>query len=108
MDNETEIVERGRLSMSDIQDPVIRKAISHPHLITREINNRSLYRFLQWAWPEISSQPFVDNWHIRYLCKELEKIAYRVGNRKKKQYDLVINVPPGSTKTNLCSVVFPV
>ena len=99
MTRHTNTIEPGRtLAIDDIQDPIIRKAISNPRLITRELNNRSLFNFLQWAWPEISGQPFVENWHIRYLAKELEKIAYRVGNREKKEYDLIINVPPGSTK----------
>jgi predicted phage terminase large subunit-like protein len=83
------------------------QAVADPHRITRELNNRSLYRFLQWAWPEISSQPFVDNWHIKYLCDELQKVGERVGARRTKKYDLLINVPPGSTKTIICSIVFP-
>lgn len=91
-----------------IQDERIQHLLENPILIQRELNNRSLYEFLKWAWPELSGQPFVANWHIPYLCKELEEIAYRVGNRLPKQHDLLINVPPGSTKTILCSIVFPV
>lgn len=96
------------LDIETIQNPVIKKAVSNPRLITRELNNRSLFHFLRWAWPEISSQPFVENWHLHFLCKELEEVAYRVGGRQPKQHDLIINVPPGSTKTILCSIVFPV
>ena len=91
-----------------IQNSKVLEALSHPAAITKELNNRSLYHFLQWAWPEISTQVYTDNWHIPYLCKELEQIATRVGERKKKEHDLLINVPPGSTKTILCSIIFPV
>lgn len=84
------------------------QALTNPLFITKELNNRSLYQFLIWSWPEISGQPFVDNWHIKYLCGELEQVAYQVGERKKKNHDLLINVPPGSTKTILCSIIFPV
>lgn len=84
------------------------EAIKNPHAVTRELNNRSLYRFLRWAWPEIASQPYIENWHIPYLCKELEEVAEGVGYRRKKKHDLLINVPPGSTKTILCSIIFPV
>jgi len=56
----------------------------------------------------LSGQPFVGNWHLAYICKELEQIAEDVGNRRLKDHDLLINVPPGSTKTKLCTIVFPV
>ena len=82
--------------------------MQNPYLVIRELNNRSLHHFLRWSWTILDAQDFVDNWHIRYLCQELEKVAYRVGNRMPKEHDLLINVPPGSTKTRLISVVFPV
>lgn len=102
---ETDIEETTTGLMSD---PLLGKLMKNPLLIQRELNDRSLYQFLRWAWPEISGQPFVDNWHIRFLCKELEEVAHRVGNRQPKKHDLLINVPPGSTKTIICSIVFPV
>lgn len=91
-----------------LETPVMEAIRKNPNLIQRELNNRSLYQFLKWSWSEISGQPFVDNWHIRYLCSILEEVAYGVGNREPKKHDLLINVPPGSTKTIICSIVFPV
>jgi len=102
--NEVAEIEVGKV----VTDPVMEKLLKNPSLIQRELNNRSLYQFLIWAWDEVSGHPFIDNWHIRYLCSELEKIAYDVGERKPKKHDLLINVPPGSTKTLICSIVFPV
>jgi predicted phage terminase large subunit-like protein len=83
-------------------------ATKDPAKLQREINDRSLFEFLQWVWPAYSSQPFVANWHIKYLCKQLEKVAYGVGNREIKKHDLLINISPGTTKTALCSIIFPV
>lgn len=94
--------------MNTEQDIHVQQLLNNPLAIQRELNNRSLFEFLTWAWPELSGQPFIANWHLAYLCKELEHVAYNVGNRILKDYDLLINVPPGSTKTKLCSVVFPV
>ena len=91
-----------------IQNSQVQQLLNNPLLIQRELNDRSLYEFLVWAWPELSGQPFVGNWHLAYLCKELEEVAYGVGNRQIKKHDLLINVPPGSTKTILCTIVFPV
>jgi predicted phage terminase large subunit-like protein len=84
------------------------KALLTPMQIRREINNRSLHKFLIYFWPVISNQAYQDNWHVEILCKELEEIAYRVGNRQPKLHDLIINIPPGTTKTIICSIVFPV
>jgi predicted phage terminase large subunit-like protein len=83
------------------------ESLRNPLLIVRELNDRSLYHFIQWFWPVISNQEFHGNWHIEYLCKELEEIAYRVGNREQKLHDLIINIPPGTTKTITCSIMFP-
>jgi len=90
------------------KEKVLMQALKNPNLIIRELNNRSLFHFLKWAWPEVSGHEFIPNWHIEFLCKELEAIAEQVGERKPKEHDLLINIPPGSTKTILCSIVFPV
>ena len=87
---------------------VMEELINNPLLVIRELNNRSLYTFLQFFWDEISSHEFVPNWHVEYLCSELEKIAYTVGDGRPKQHDLIINVPPGTTKTITCSIMFPI
>jgi len=93
---------------SDDKSDLLLKAIQNPVAIDRELNNRSLYHFLQYFWDQVSPHEFQGNWHIEYLCRELEKIAERVAERKPREYDLVINVPPGSTKTITCSIMFPV
>jgi predicted phage terminase large subunit-like protein len=86
----------------------VQQALLNPLAITRELNNRSLYHFLQCFWPLVSAHDFTPNWHIEYLCSELEILAERVAKREAKEYDLIINVPPGTTKTITCSIVFPV
>lgn len=103
---------RNEAPISIVGEPVvtdrIKSLLANPNAIQRALNDRSLFEFLVWAWPEISGHPFVSNWHLPYLCKELEEIAIKVGNREKKVNDLLINIPPGSTKTILCSIIFPV
>lgn len=83
-------------------------ALQNPMAVVRELNNRSLYHFLEYFWPVVTSHKFIGNWHIQYLCKELEKVAYRVGEREAREYDLVINIPPGTSKTITTSIMFPV
>jgi len=67
----------------------------------------SLYEFVREFWGEIIDEPFVDNWHIEYLCCELEKVAEQVFNRRPRLYDLLINIAPGTTKSTIISVMFP-
>ena len=86
----------------------MKELLQNPRAIIRNMHSESLYEFLVYFWPQVSSHKFQPNWHIRYLCKELEKIAYQVANRQPRDHDLIINVPPGSTKTITCSIVFPV
>lgn len=87
----------------------MRKALAYPFAVKRERNNRSLYHFIVCFWSEISNEKFKSNWHIeKVLCPELEKIAYRVANNLPKEYDLIFNVPPGTTKTMTVSIMFPV
>ena len=86
----------------------MREAIDNPIAVIRELNNRSFYHFLEYFWPVVSAHTFQSNWHIKYICEELMKVAERVGTGQSRLYDLVINVPPGSTKTICTSIMFPV
>src|SRR5574340_1703354 len=76
--------------------------------LIRELCNRSFHRFLREFWPTVCHDPFQDNWHIQYLCTELQQVAERVARREPNPYDLIINIPPGTSKSSICSVFFPV
>lgn len=101
MENST--ITRGKSAKADVMQEIMK----NPYAITRELNNRSLYHFLQYFWPLVSPHTFSPNWHIEYLCGELEKLAQDVADRKARKYDLIINVPPGTTKSATCSHIFP-
>ena len=86
-----------------------KEALKDPFAVRRDINNDSLYDFIEYFWPVINNKEFIPNWHIeKVLCPELEIVAYRVANNQPKLYDLIFNVPPGTTKTMACTVMFPV
>lgn len=86
---------------------VLNHLVENPLLAIRELNNRRFYNFLKFFWPEVSSESFQDNWHIPFLCDELQIIAERVATKQRNPYDLLINIPPGTTKTMICSIMFP-
>lgn len=69
----------------------------------------SLFRFFRDAWHVLEpATPLEINWHMEYLCEQLEKILYRVKNREDREKDLIINVPPASTKSTIVTILFPV
>lgn len=86
-------------------------------VLKREMCKKSLYYFFQEFWGEISGSDLLLNWHIQYICEELEIIARRVFkykdgnfNQRKKQedklYDLIINIPPRTSKSSIVSNAF--
>ncbi len=74
----------------------------------KSLFKKSFYHFFLEFWNEVSSEPLVDNWHIKVLCDELQLISERLKERKPKLYDLVINVPPSSSKSTIASILWPV
>ena len=68
----------------------------------------SLFSFIQTFWAEIIPDQPVYNWHIPYLCNELQGLYYRVRDNQPKAHDLIINIPPGTTKSTIVAVMFPV
>ncbi len=77
------------------------------HDLVASITRESFYEFLLEFWECIISEKYIDNWHVPYICNELQIVAERVFNNEKKAYDLVINVMPGSTKSVIVSIMFP-
>lgn len=82
--------------------------LENPVFAIKELHKRSYYEFLKFFWDEVTQEKFQDNWHIEYLCDELQKVAENMGQNKPKLYDLIINIPPGTSKTTICSIFFPV
>ena len=82
--------------------------MKHPERAQAELCKRSFFHFMKTFWGEISSEEPRWNWHIPYLCNELQQIAERVARREPAEYDLIINIPPGTTKSTTCTVMFPV
>jgi len=76
-------------------------------LLQKSILQDSFFDFVQYFWDTIVPEDPIWNWHIEYICGEMQKVAERVFKGEPKKYDLVINVPPGSTKSTICSIMFP-
>jgi predicted phage terminase large subunit-like protein len=68
--------------------------------LDRILAKRSYHAFVQVAWNEFDPKPFVDNWHIKLLCDEIESMV----RGKSPEDGALINVPPGFGKSMLSSV----
>ena len=77
--------------------------------ILRQKYKDSLYEFFKEAWKVIEPDTELsENWHLEYLCEELEQILYRIKYKKPRGKDLIINIPPNTTKSSLITIIFPV
>lgn len=74
--------------------------------IRRKRCRESFYQFLKEFWSEVIPDAPTYNWHLKYICDELQAVAERVIRGEKKKYDLVINISPGTTKSTVCSRMF--
>lgn len=75
--------------------------------VNAELCKRSFYFFVQQFWDVIIPEEPVYNWHIKYLCDELQKAVELVKERKPKESDIIINIPPGTSKSTICTVMLP-
>jgi len=75
--------------------------------VCRGLCRDDYYFFMKEFWNVVVPEPFLDNWHLRYIARELQFLVewFLMGLVPDhdpiydfKPYDLVINVSPGSTK----------
>lgn len=84
-------------------------ALQDPMASMRALVKGSLFLFIKYFWDTYTQEDkFIPNWHIEKLCEELEGVARSVAAEERKEHDLIINVPPGTTKTATVSIMFPV
>lgn len=94
--------------------------------VKAEMCRRRLFKFVQEFWSVLIPEDPVWNWHIEYLCDEIQKDVLRVcrlperwewfeteryqapfKSREAKLHDVLVNIPPGTTKSTILSVMLP-
>lgn len=68
---------------------------------TRELCRRSFSDFIRLAWPNIIPDRLQWNWHIDAVAEHLQAVASGQITR------LLINVPPGTSKSTITGVMYP-
>lgn len=75
--------------------------------IERDACKKDFFEFVQSFWSVVIKEEPCYNWHIPFLCKELQELSKYIVAREKKPYDLIINIPPGTTKSTIVTIMFP-
>lgn len=73
--------------------------------INGELCKRKLSFFVKEFWEVVVPNDLVWNWHMDVLCDEYQAVMERVFKREHKLHDIIFNVPPGTSKTMLVSVM---
>lgn len=68
---------------------------------------KSFIDFVKEFWHTVVPEHAVWNWHVEYLCDKLQAAAERVFAGKAKLKDVLINVPPGTSKSTIVSIMLP-
>tara|TARA_R110002012_G_scaffold164009_2_gene326416 strand:+ start:104 stop:1585 length:1482 start_codon:yes stop_codon:yes gene_type:complete len=67
----------------------------------------SFYEFFVFFWPVIVTDKLkAADYHV-LLCEEAQDYAESIIARKPRLYDLIINVPPGTSKSTIFSIMLP-
>ena len=69
---------------------------------------RNFFFFVKTFWDVIIKEEPVFNWHIPFLCDELQRLSVSIVAREPKPYDLIVNIPPGTTKSTIVTIMWPV
>lgn len=69
---------------------------------------KDFFYFVQTFWDVIIQEEPTYNWHIPFLCRELQELSVSIVARQPKPYDLIINIPPGTTKSTIVTIMWPV
>lgn len=68
----------------------------------------NFYNFFRYFWSTVCPETYRANFHHKVLCEELQAIGERIIKRQSKTHDLLINIPPGETKSIIVSQLWPV
>lgn len=76
--------------------------------LLKQIYNKSYYQFFKEAYSILlPGEHYSDNWHIEFLCNRLQQELERIIRREVREKDLIINIPFRSSKSLICTIVFP-
>lgn len=75
----------------------------------RLLAKKDLYTFIKLKWQRYNQNPYLDNWHIKYVCETLSFTLkdYAQGKGEANITRLMLNMPPSYLKTEIVGRAFP-
>ena len=73
--------------------------------LVASICRESYEEFVKEFWSLIVPDECHWNWHMSVLCNELQTVCERLFKKQPKEYDLFVNIPPGTSKSTLASIL---
>lgn len=75
--------------------------------LKREVYKESYYEFFKFCFRQLfPNEIYRDAPHIKYLCDLLQYETIRIKNKRQKETDININIPPRTTKSLIVSVAW--
>lgn len=75
--------------------------------VARSLCLCSFFDFVVEFWDTVIPEKPIFNWHIKYLCDMFQEDAERVFAGEPKLHDTIVNIPPGTTKSTILSIMAP-
>ncbi len=102
-----------------VKEPAL---IIDPDRAVAELCRRELAEFVKEFWDTVIAEPIIWEPHMDVLCMEIQAAFQRLFmkyeqtpegdliplGRMAKEYDLIINIPPGTSKSTIVTVMAPV
>jgi predicted phage terminase large subunit-like protein len=74
--------------------------------LVRSITKKSFYDHVVEFWDTAVPDKYASNWHIKYICDAVqEEMELAIAGHPKRYDYVVINVPPGSSKSTILMVM---
>lgn len=84
-----------------------KRKVVNVQLAKRALCKKSFYYFVQEFWSIIIAEDPVWSWYIKYMCDIAQDVVERIARREIKQEDIIVNIPPGSSKSTIWTIMLP-
>lgn len=73
--------------------------------LKKEVFDGSYYEFFKWSFKILfPNERYEDTFHIKFLCDLYQAEIERIIRKEEKDKDIIVNIPPRTTKTLITSV----
>lgn len=73
--------------------------------LKREVYKANYFEFFKWAFSKLMpNEKYEDSFHIKYLCDLYQAEVERIIRKEEKDQDLIVNIPPRTSKSLITSV----